>query len=219
MSFFLRSSVLVVAAVIFFATTLSSQQSSSRAKPASSHVEKSSPSSLKVDPGTLRDGVYRNPTFGFSYKLPLTWVDRTDNMRQDAFSPSESQVLFTAFSRPPEAAGESINAAVIIAAEKVSNYPGLTRAVDYFEPLTAATTSRGFKVVNEPYQFSVGTKLLVRGDFSREEGSQKMYQSSLAMLEKGYVLSFTIVAANEDEAEALLTNLNFGVEQGPARHK
>jgi hypothetical protein len=219
MSSFLRSFVRVAAALTFFATILFSQQSTSKARPARPHVENSAPSSSNVDPGTLRDGVYRNPTFGFSYKLPITWVDRTEEMQQDSQSPSDSQVLFAAFSRPPEAAGESINAAVIIAAEKVSNYPGLKHAADYFEPLTAATTSKGFKVVNKPYEFSIGAKLLVRSDFSREEGPQKMYQSSLAMLAKDYVLSFTIVTANQDDVETLLSNLSFGVQQRPDRGK
>jgi hypothetical protein len=203
-------SFLRLATVFAFSASLTfSQQSSSKAKPSHAHVDKTPAPSSSLDPGSLRDGIYRNPAFGFSYKLPITWVDRTEDMQQDSSSSPESRVLFAAFSRPPEAAGESINSAVIIAAEKASNYPGLKRAADYFEPLTAATTSKGFSVVNQPYELPVGTKLLVRSDFSREAGPQKMYQSSLAMLQKGYVVSFTIVASTEDEANSLIENLSF----------
>jgi hypothetical protein len=195
------------------------QESTSKAKPSRQGTPKTTVNLAGPDAGTLRDGTYRNPTFGFSYKLPITWVDRTEEMRQDSSQTSQSQVLLAAFSRPPEAAGESINAAVIVAAESVSNYPGLKRAAEYFEPLTAATTSKGFTVVNQPYQFLVGTKSLVRSDFRREQGPQKMYQSSLAMLQNGYIVSFTIVAANEDEAEALLKNLGFGTSQASPHRK
>jgi hypothetical protein len=195
------------------------QESTSKAKPSRQGTQKTTTNLAAPDPGTLRDGTYRNATFGFSYKVPISWVDRTVDMRQDSSQVSQSQVLLAAFSRPPEAAGESINAAVIIAAESVSNYPGLKRAAEYFEPLTAATTSKGFTVVNQPYEFSAGTKLLVRSDFSREQGPQKMYQSSIAMLQNGYIVSFTIVAANQDEAEALLKNLSFGTSQASPHRK
>jgi len=34
-----------------------------------------------------------------------------------------------------------------------------------------------------------------------------MYQSSLAMLSKGYVVSFTFIASSEDEADRLIESL------------
>lgn len=192
------------------------QESSSKQQHSSPKSPKSPASSRQLDLGTLRDGVYRNSAFGFSYKLPVSWVDRTEDMRQDSPSEAPSQLLLSAFSRPPEAAGETINSAVIIAAEEVAAYPGLKRAVDYFEPLTQAATSKGFRVVNEPYEFPIGTRVLVRSDFTKEEGPQKMYQSSLAILDKGYAVSFTFVAATEEDAAELLKNLSFA---GPTRPK
>src|SRR5207253_11289040 len=58
-------------------------------------------------------------------------------------SGSKSLVLLSAFERPPEAAGDTVNSAVLIAAESVSSYPGLKAAEDYFRPLTEVATSRG----------------------------------------------------------------------------
>jgi hypothetical protein len=127
---------------------------------------------------------------------------------QEGSETGKSMLLLSAFERPPEATGEGINSAVIIAAESVASYPGLKTALDYFGPLTELTTAKGFKVVNEPYQFSVGTKPLVRSDFSREMGSATMRQSSLAIVEKGYVVSFTFIGGSEDEVDQLIENLS-----------
>ncbi|PYX86774.1 MAG: hypothetical protein DMG68_14295 [Acidobacteria bacterium] len=159
--------------------------------------------------GSLQNGAYRNSYFGFSYKLPYGWVDRTEQMRLDSGDPSKSLLLLSAFERPPQAEGDNVNSAVLIAAETVSSYPGLKNAVDYFGPLTEVTTSKGFKVVNEPYAVQVGTKQLVRSDFSREAGKVTMYQASLAMLERGFIVSFTFLGGTEDEIDGLIEGLAF----------
>ena len=129
---------------------------------------------------------------------------------QEGGEPGKSLVLLSSFERPPEAKGDTVNSAIVIAAESVASYPGLRNAADYFGPLTELTTSKGFKVVNEPSEVSVGSKQLVRGDFSKDMGTLTMYQASLVALEKGYVLSFTFLAGSEDDADALIDGLSFG---------
>jgi hypothetical protein len=37
-----------------------------------------------------------------------------------------------------------------------------------------------------------------------------MWQSSLVMIEKGYIVSFTFVGGSEDEVNELIGNLSFG---------
>jgi len=98
----------------------------------------------------------------------------------------------------------------VIAAESVSAYPSLKTAADYFGPLTEVTLSKGFKVVNEPFDFSSGANQLVRGDFSKEVGTLTMHQSSVVMLKKGYAVSFTVIGGSEDEVEELLERLSLG---------
>ena len=166
----------------------------------------------------MNDGVYRNPFFGFSYKAPYGWVDRTQDMQQGG-EPGKSMVLLAMFERPPEAAGDTVNSAVVIAAESVALYPGLKTTADYFAPLTELTTSKGFKVVNEPYEYSVGTKPLVRGDFSKEMGKLTMYQASLVALQKGYVLSFSFVAGSSEEVDQLIEKLVFAVPRAAVAPK
>jgi hypothetical protein len=185
----------------FFLPLLSAQQSGKQA-----------PSTLAGNSsiaGTFADNFYRNAFLGFSCKVRYGWVDRTNENRSDAASPSNGQVLLAVFERPPEVKGEGVNSAVIFAAESLSAYPGVKTAADYFDPLSEATTSQGFKVVNEPYATTVGTKPLVRGDFSKEVGKLIMYQSSLVMLSKGYAISFTFIGSSEDEVEQLISQLSF----------
>ena len=124
-------------------------------------------------------------------------------------SSAGGKVLLAAFSRPPEAKAEDVNSSIVIAAESVAAYPGLTDAAQYFGPLTEVAKAQGFSVDEEPYDFEIGTKKLVRGDFHKDVGTRKMLQSSLVMLAHGYVVSMTVIGGTEDEVEELLDGLSF----------
>lgn len=194
----------------------SSSDSSSRPQKSTVHAAIPAP-----DAGAVANGIYRNSAFGFSYKVPVGWVERTADMSAEAASgePDKSAVLLAIFERPPEAAGDTVNSAVIIAAESMASYPGLKTAADYFQPLTELTTSRGFKVVNQSYEFTAGARSLARGDFSKELGKLTMHQSSLAMLQKGYALSFTFIGGSEDEVDELIERLSFAGTKATAPAK
>ncbi len=175
----------------------------------SSPSSKHSPTSKGLpEPGSITNNIYRNNYFHFSFQLPFGWVDRTADMREDTDT-DKSKVLLAIFERPPAASGETINSAVIIAAESVDSYPGLKTSADYFGPLTELTESKGFKVVNEPYDLLVDGRQMVRGDFTKERGKLEMLQTSLVTLEKGYVLSFTFLGGSEDEVTELVEKLSF----------
>jgi len=176
-----------------------------------------------LDNGAIPGEAYRNAFFGFTYKLPFGWVDRTREMSEDSSAdsnaPRKSILLLAAFERPPEVSGDSVNSAVIVAAESASSYPGLHNAEQYFDPLTELTKSKGLAVVNEPYEFRVGAVRLVRGDFSKPLGNLSMHQSTLVLLEKGYVVSFTFIGGSEDEVDGLVDSLAFVRKESPAPHK
>lgn len=164
--------------------------------------------------GGITDGVYRNPHFGFSYKVPFGWVDRTAEMQesdsdQTTSDPAKAQVLLGVFERPPETTGTTINSTIVIAAESVSSYPGLKTAVDYFDPLEEVIKAKGFKVENQPYEFAVGANLLAREDFSKVLDKLTIQQATLVMLAKGYAVSFTFIGSTSDEIDELLEGLSF----------
>ena len=181
--------------------------------------------------GPISEQTLKCPEFGFTYKVPVGWVDRTDDMQDDTDAasvasehaakesehaakendnPTKSRTLLAIFSRPPGAPGDTINSAVVIVAESLANYHGVKTPADYFGPITELAEQRGFKAESEPYFFSVGAKQLVRGDFSKDRGKLTMRQSSLVTIEKGYILSFTFVGGDEDEIESLISGLNSG---------
>ncbi len=163
-------------------------------------------SKTSFDTGSIDNGTYRNNYFQFSYQLPFGWVDRTSDIREDT---EKSKVLLAIFERPPAAPGDTVNSAVVIAAERADSYPGLKTAAQYFGPLTELTESKGFKVVNEPYEFPVDAKAIIRRDFIKERGSVTMHQSSLVMMAKGYILSFTFIGGSDDEVVELIEKLSF----------
>lgn len=196
--------------------TAQDSSSSSTAK----HTKKAAaPIESTLDSGSIANGIYRNKMLGISCKIPAGWVLRTEEMnsssdKKDAHDPAPAstsgpKVLLAAFSRPPEARAEDVNASILIAAEPSATYPGLNEAAQYFGPLTEVAKAQGFTIDEEPYEFAVGTKTLVRGDFHKDVGSRVMHQSTLALLSHGYAVSITIIAGTEDEVEGLIDGLTF----------
>ena len=192
--------------LVLLAATLSAQNKN---QPGLSSSKPSHARLILPEPGVISDGVYHNPSFEFSYKLPYGWVDRTREMQQDQTDPSRSRLLLAVFERPPGVMGETVNSAVIITVESAASYPGLKTAADYMGPLTELTTGKGFKVTEEPYDVSGGAQKLVRADFAKDLGRLIMYQSSIAMLHKGSVVLFTFIGGSQDEIEELVEKLVF----------
>jgi hypothetical protein len=188
--------------LVLFVSTLWAQD-----KPAPSSKPPAQVKSSLPDPGAINDGVYRNAIFGFSYKLPFGWVDRTSDMQDDSATAAKSRVLLATFERPPEAPGDTINSAVVIAAEPI--LAGIKSAEEYFQSLSALTTAKGFQTEEEPHEFSVGTTRLVRGDFSKARGTLTARQTSLVVLQKGYAVSFTFIGGSADEVNELIEKLSF----------
>ena len=177
----------------------------------------------RLDAGSVSNGVYRNPGFGFTCKIPLGWVLRTQEMNaqknedaetdagQTASEPAKSgRVLLAAFSRPPEARGEDVNSSILVAAESMAAYPGLQEAAQYFGPVSEVAKARGLELIEDPYELQIGTKTVVRGDFQRDVGTRVMRQSTLVILGHGYLVSLTFIGGTEDEVEELVQGLGFG---------
>lgn len=169
--------------------------------------------------------LYRNPAFAFRFQIPYGWVDRTKEM-QEGNEAGKAEVLLAVFERPPEATGDTINSAVVIASENAASYPGLKKAEDYLGPLTELATSKGFKAEGEPYALEVESRQLLRADFTKplsgktssvETSNDKltMRQCTLVLLAKGQVVSFTFIAGSEDVLDDLMDGLHFGPAKSP----
>lgn len=171
-----------------------------------------------LNAGSIENGVYQDSALGFSYKIPFGWVERTQAM-QSSNSASTSRVLLAVFERPPEATGETINSGVVIASESASSYPKVKTASEYFETLAEATTAQGFTAASDPHPFTAGVTQLIRGDFSKPRGKLTMYQSSLVIIRKGSIVSFTFIGGDSDEVDELVHNLEMTSISPPKRSK
>ena len=129
---------------------------------------------------------------------------------QEGDDASKGEVLLAVFERPPQAAGETINSAVVIASENTTAYPGLKKAEDYLGPLTELTTSKGFKAEGNPAEVEIDLRRLVRVDFSRALNEKlTMHQSNLVLVTKGQIVSFTFIADSADGVNDLIEGLDF----------
>lgn len=170
--------------------------------------------------------LYRNATFGFRYRIPYGWVDRTkdlqqaDEQKQEDVVKSQSgkrastdaggEVLLAVFERPPEAAGDTVNSAVVIASEEAALYPGLKRADDYLDQLDEITTAKGFMPDGDPEEVTIDSRSLIRADFIKALNDKlTMYQSTLMLLEKKHIVSFTFLAGSKEEIDDLIDALRF----------
>jgi len=216
-------------AVLSFSVTGGAQTpSTSSSSNSAKHIKKpTAPTGAVLDPGAVTNGIYRNKTLALSCKIPQGWVLRTDEMNDrgeeedgkdrpestpsptPAASSTGAKVLLAAFSRPPDARAEDVNSSILIAAESVTNYPGLKDAAQYFGPLTEVAKAQGLTVDEEPYEVAVGAKTLVRGDFHKDVGTRVIHQSTLVALSHGYAISITLIAGTDDEAEELIDGLTF----------
>jgi len=205
-------------------------QAQAPAPSSSSKHTKSSSARLApdIDSGSVVNGMYRNRALGLSYKVPAGWVLRTEEMNareepepnaseekpssqgaQKNTEDSRGRVLLAAFSRPPEARGDDVNASIVIAAEPVAAYPGLTEAVQYVGPLKEVAKAQGFEADEDPYEVAIGQKTLVQVDFHKNVGSRVMRQSTLIFLARGYAVSITLIGGTEDEVGDLVDGISF----------
>jgi hypothetical protein len=224
-------------ATLLLSLTAPAQTGSASTSPAPQVKTPASSTNSSLDNGTVTNGVYRNKTLVFSCKIPEGWVLRTDEMNardekegtekegrekegsekvtqdnavpQPAASSAGAKVLLAAFSRPPDARAEDVNASILIAAESVASYPGLKEAAQYFGPLIEVAKAQGFTLDENPYDIAIGSKTLVRGDFRKNVGTRVMRQSTLAMLSHGYAISITVIGGTDDEVEDLVDGLTF----------
>ena len=185
---------------------------------------KTTPTPPAKPPATRNEDpqLYRNAIFGFRYQIPYAWVDRTKEM-QEGNEAGKAEVLLAIFERPPEAAGDTINSAVVIASVSAASYPGLTAAEDFLGPLTELATSNGFKPEGEPYPLEVESRHLLRADFTKllsvktTNDKLTMRQCTLVLLAKGNIVSFTFLAGSEEELDDLMDGLHFVAAKSPTR--
>ena len=168
-------------------------------------------------PTESAETIYRNSALGFRYRIPYGWVERTREM-QEGNDAAKGEVLLAVFERPPQVSGDTINSAVVIASLSASDYPGLKRAEDFLGSLTELTAAQGFKTDGDPSEAIIDSQRLVRADFSKPRSEKlTMHQSTLVLLTKGQIVSFTFIADSADGVNDLIDGLGFSVQKSKAK--
>ena len=71
-------------------------------------------------------------------------------------------------------------------------------------------TSKGFKADGDPSTVAIDSRQLVRADFTKPLTDKlTMHQTTLVLLAKGQIVSFTFIAGSEDELNDLIDRLRF----------
>ena len=175
------------------------------------------PPPLASKPAESAETIYRNPILGFRYRIPYGWVERTKEM-QEGNDVAKGEVLLAVFERPPQVSGDTINSAVVIASLSASDYPGLKRAEDFLGSLTELTRAQGFKTDGDPSEAIIDSQRLVRADFSKPRSEKlTMHQSTLVLLTKGQIVSFTFIADSAEGVNDLIDGLGFSVQKSKAK--
>jgi len=165
---------------------------------------------LKPNPETKPEADATAPADGDSSSSNSKASSHAHTAKNKSAKDSPSEVLLAVFERPPAAAGDSINSGVIIASEGAASYPGLKTAEDFLGPLTELTAEQGFKASGDPSGLTIDGRDVVRADFSKQLTDKlTMHQSTLVLLAKGQIVTFTFIAGSDDEIDDLIENLGF----------
>src|SRR3984957_20778644 len=138
----LRLAAILVCGLSFCLTAATQTTAPSSSPSSPNHSKKpAAPVDSGLEAGTVINGVYRNKTLAFSFKIPEGWVLRTEEMNapeedtvnstnaaQPPASSAGAKGLLAAFSRPPATREHDVNPSSLAPAENAAAYPGLKAA-------------------------------------------------------------------------------------------
>ena len=145
------------------------------------------------------------PVFGFSYKLPFGWVDRTRQMQDDSADASKS-LLLLAILKASGGAGETINSAVVIAAERPSAYSGMKTAADEFGQIGTHHSQR-FPGKRPAHDFHSGPAIWCAAISANRAAPSPCARAPWSCW-KRVTVSFTFIGGSEDEISELIEKLS-----------
>ena len=184
----------------------SAASSSSKSKQKTEqHVKSNAPAPAPTD-----EGLYRNPEFGFTYQVRYGWVDRTEAMQP---ADNDSSAVPTAARRLRTSARGRRRRRQLRCDHRRRECRRLSRPQNRRRLHRPAHRTHHLQRIQRrpriPTNFLSAPQTLVRGDFTKDRGQLTMYQSSLVMLRKGSIVSFTFIGGSEDEVEELIEKVDF----------
>jgi len=178
----------------------------------------------EIDLGTVRDGAYINPGFGFSYRCPKDWVvhGQATNERireigkekiveSGALSKSSAEVsvknthyLLTVFRHPIGKPGITFNPAILILAEDVSFAPGITNGKDYLLNMRPIMEKTGAQfTLKEPQEYHFAGLQFFRANATSTTNGIPAVQSFFCRIVNGYALVFVFIGPDQTTVDQM----------------
>lgn len=181
------------------------------------------------DDAFIRDGVYYNRFFGFSFTYPKDWIipDEALNERLKESANEEAArkgnlaqmkdayLLLTVSRHPLGTPGIALNPSILVAAEKISHVPGNPNAKDFLLGYRQIKVKQGIpSILSEPVEFRRAGLQFFRDDYQGAIRGVSISQSTFVLIKKGYALVITFTGQDrksvEEMAKSMETILTIG---------
>lgn len=190
------------------------------------------------DPGVVKDGVYTNTFFGFSYEFPKGWVvhgeatnerireiGKEKTSKSGALSEESVEVamkntynLLTVFRQPVGTPGIGFNPGVLVIAERVAFAPGITNGKDYLLSMRGLMLKSGSQsLLKEPTEHNFGGLPFFRDDYAVELNAFHIKQTYVAHVLKGYGLVFIFICEDQKSLDEMMKTMDTIMLMPPVR--
>jgi hypothetical protein len=181
-----------------------------------------------VDLGTVRDGIYINNGFGFSFKYPKDWVVHGEATKErikeigkervteaGALSKPSAEVamnntyqLLTVFRHPLGTPGIAFNPAVLVSAERVDHAPGITSGKEYLLNIRTLMLKMSHQALfKDPMENRFAGWQFFRDDYAGEINGVHMLISYFANVANGYALVFAFIAEDQKSLDEVTKSM------------
>jgi hypothetical protein len=181
------------------------------------------------DDGIVKNGVYSNNFFGFSFEYPHEWVvhgeatkkrimeiGKERTTKSGAIQEDTAEVaikhthqLLTVFRYALGTPGVGLNPAVLVLAEDVTPAPGITSGREYLLNVSLILVKTGAQLVQDkPEQQVFSGHQFFRQDYRVEVNGVLVHQAMITTVSKGYALTFIFLAADKNTADEFVRTMD-----------
>ena len=192
------------------------------------------------DEGSVKDGVYSNMFFGFSYAYPKDWVVHGEatkahikelgkELAKETHALPEASLevglahtyqLLTVFRYQLGTPGVEENALVQVVAEDVRHAPATINGRVYLLNVRGLLIKMGCQPLQaEPVEVVFSSQKFFRLDYEQPVNGKSVHTAMLVIVSKGYALTFIFTAADQksvDEMVKTIQTLRFSVAAQPS---
>jgi hypothetical protein len=159
----------------------------------------------------VRNGVYSNNYFGFSFRYPRNWLLQNRNLarRIRAERPdAKTYPLLTVSKYPFGKPGIRSNPMVMIFAENISN-TGITDGFDYWQVNRPTLERIGATFKTErPIEVLIAGRQFYRQDVILDLRIAVVHQAAFLTISRGYVLAFAFQSDDEQQLKQIIKSMD-----------